>query len=108
LIAAFLAFAAAFYFIFDFEPAAPDLVIIKINGELYEEALSAQDKDVEIYNSDGKLVNIVRIKDKKASMVYAACPDKRCMKQSGGLIICLPNRVTVETGKNKRDFDIII
>ena len=84
------------------------MVIIKINGAPYAEIASAQDKDVEIYNSDGKLVNIVRIKDKKASMVYASCPDKRCMKQSGGLIICLPNRVTVETGKNKRDFDIII
>ena len=108
LIAALLAFAAAFYFIFDLPPGPGGAAVIKINGEVYAEASLDRDQDIEIYNSDGKLVNIVRIKDGKAAMVYAACPDKRCTRQTGHFIVCLPNRVTVETVKNKKDFDIII
>ena len=105
---ALLVFAAAFYFIFDLTPKNPGAAVIKVNGEIYEEVALNQDKDVEIYTGGGALANIVRIKDSKASMVYAACPDKRCMRQHGGLIVCLPNRVTVEIVKSKKDFDIII
>ena len=108
MIAAFLAFAAAFYFIFDLSPGPGAAAVIKINGEIYAEAALDRDQDVEIYDGDGKLVNIARIKDGKASIVYAACPDKRCTRQTGAFIVCLPNRVTVETVKTKKDFDIII
>ena len=108
LIAAFLVFAAAFYFVFDLTPENPGTAVIKINGEIYAEAALNQDKDVDIYNNGGTLVNIVRIKNGKAAMIYAACPDKRCMRQSGRIIVCLPGRVTVETVKKNKDFDIVI
>jgi len=108
LIAALLAFAAAFYFILDLPPGPGGAAVIKIDGEVYAKADLNQDQNVEIYNGDGELVNIVRIKDGKAAIVYASCPDKRCMRQTGPFIVCLPNRVTVEIEKNKNDFDIII
>ena len=108
MIAALLAFAAAFYFIFDLSPEPGGDAVIKIDGEVYAKADLNQDRDIEIYDGDGELVNIVRIKGKKASIVYAACPDKRCMRQTGPFIVCLPNRVTVEIEKNKNEFDIII
>ncbi len=43
--------------------------------------------------------NTLRIKDNKISMIYADCPDKRCVKQGASSImpiICLPNRVHIK------------
>ncbi len=56
---------------------------------------------------DGKVTNVVEIKDKKVSVISADCPDKICVKhreicKSGESIICLPNRVVVSIeGKNE-------
>ena len=121
LIAAFLIFAAAFYFIFDLNAKSGDTVMIKVNGKIYAEvSLNSlnEEKDVEIYLDNGVHSNTVRIKDKKAFMIYAICPDKLCMKHkpldSGGyindMIICLPNRVTIEIKNNgkSQDFDAVI
>jgi len=109
LIAGFLIFAAAFYFIFDLNPKDSEIAVIKVNGAIYEEAVLNQDKDIEIYFADGTISNIVRIKDGAVSMIYAVCPDKRCLSQNY-FIVCLPNRVTVEiTGSKKsREFDVVI
>ena len=98
-----------FYFVFDLNPGNSDTAVIKVNGKIREEVSLNQDKDVEIYRDDGTLANIVRIKDKKAFIIYANCPDKRCTRQSNNFIVCLPNRVTVEIiGKRKYEFDIVI
>ena len=108
LIAGFLIFASAFYFRVDLKPRDSEMAVIKVNGAVYEEAALNQDKDIEIYFADGTISNIVRIKDGVISMIYAACPDKRCMSQNY-FIVCLPNRVTVEiAGKKSSEFDIII
>ena len=48
--------------------------------------------------------NTIRIADHKVRMVYADCPDKRCVKQGASdmfPIICLPNRVVVEIKNDK-------
>ena len=50
--------------------------------------------------------NKIAIKDGKAYMSYADCPDKLCIKQgaiekSGTPIVCLPNRVTVSISERK-------
>lgn len=102
-------FAGAFYFVFDLNPADSGTVVIKVNGKIYAEIALNQEKDVEIYLGDGTLSNIVRIKDNKVVMIFADCPDKRCMHQTNGFIVCLPNRVTVEIiNRKKHEFDIII
>ncbi|MDD2958700.1 MAG: NusG domain II-containing protein [Lachnospiraceae bacterium] len=49
--------------------------------------------------------NVCEIKDGKAFMSESTCPDHLCMKQrsiddSGGLIVCLPNRITIEGEKS--------
>ena len=122
LIAGFLIFAVMFYFIFDLTtPAgnAGDTVVIKLNGKIYAEVSlnNYKEKDVEIYLDDGTLANTVRIQDGKVYMLYAGCPDKLCARQKpvdsqsyNKMIVCLPNRITVEiktTGKSK-DLDVII
>ncbi len=43
--------------------------------------------------------NTFQIKDSKVSMLYADCPDKRCVKQGASSrlpIICLPNQLVIE------------
>lgn len=43
--------------------------------------------------------NSVLIKGKKVRMLYADCPDKRCLRQGDSNmlpIICMPNRVMIE------------
>ena len=59
------------------------------------------DADIE-YSVRGK--NIVKIKNGKAFVSYADCPDKLCMKQgeisdADKTIVCLPNRLTVRIVK---------
>ena len=117
LIAAFLLFAAMFYFIFDLNAQTGDTAVIKVNGKIYAEVSLNEEKDVEIYSDGGALSNTVRIKDGQAFMIYANCPDGRCMKHKpvgsdslNDMIVCLPNRVTVEIKSSTRlkDFDAVI
>lgn len=121
LIAAFLIFAVMFYFIFDLSSPTGDTVVIKLNGIIYAEVSLNENKDIEIYPDNGassNIINTVRIQDKKVFMIYADCPDKLCMKHKpvdsdsdvNDMIVCLPNRVTVEiksSGKSK-EFDAVI
>jgi len=118
LIAVLLIFAVMFYFIFDLSPQTGNTVVIKLNGKIYEEISLSQDKDVEIYLDDGTLLNIIQIKNKKASVIYANCPDKLCVKHKpidsessvNDMIVCLPNRVTVEIKSNNKskEYDAVI
>ena len=53
--------------------------------------------------------NTLEIKDGKAHMISATCPDHLCMKQkaideNGGTIVCLPNKVVIE-GEKAADSD---
>lgn len=57
--------------------------------------------------------NVLIVKDGKADMTLADCPDQLCVKQnaiskSGETIICLPNKVVVTIlGNRKSDVDAI-
>ena len=69
---------------------------ITVNGEEYGTYSLAEDQVISIGET-----NICEIKDGKVSMTYADCPDHLCIKQgaidaSGGMIVCLPNKVTIE------------
>ena len=56
--------------------------------------------------------NILVIKEKKAYLIEADCPDKLCVKQGkiskcNQCITCLPNKLTVTIESNNSDVDII-
>ncbi len=73
-----------------------DFVEITSEGKLYAEL--PLDKDTQILVKGG---NTVTIKDRKAYVTFADCPDKLCIKQGeigekGGAIVCLPNKMTVK------------
>jgi len=72
------------------------------------------DTDTEIRIGDGSTYNILVIKDGKAEVTEASCPDKLCVHQGkvhydGQSIICLPNKVVVEiVGGEQSKVDAVV
>ena len=59
---------------------------------------------------NGKVTNVVEIKDKKVSVSAADCPDKICVNhreisKSGESIICLPNKVVISIEGENEEVD---
>ena len=72
-------------------------VTIKVDGEMKGTYSLLEEQEIEINNGS----NILLIKDGKADMIEADCPDLLCVKQRAisknhENIICLPNKVVVE------------
>lgn len=72
-------------------------VVVKINGAI--EGTYDLNDDRKILINDGS--NVLVIKNGKADMIEADCPDKLCVEQrtiskNNESIICLPNEVVVE------------
>ena len=79
-------------------------VRITVDGEEYGTYSLATDQTIQINDT-----NICEIKDGKAHMISATCPDHLCMKQkaideNGGTIVCLPSKVVIE-GEKAADSD---
>lgn len=90
---ALLVWLAARFFL----PKNNVMIRITIDGELYGEYSLNEDQEIAIGDT-----NICRIEDGKVKMIEATCPDQLCMHQkavdaSGGMIICLPNKVVIES-----------
>ena len=71
-------------------------VTVKVNGELKGTYSLAEDQTIEINGG----TNILQIKNGKADMTEADCPDQLCVNQraisrQGESIICLPHKVVV-------------
>lgn len=89
--------AAAFLLHNVLKDSSAGTAVIKVNGKI--EGTYPLNEDQEIKINDGS--NILRIRNGKAKMIEADCPDQLCVHQkavsaSGESIICLPNRVIVE------------
>lgn len=69
---------------------------ITVNGREYGTYSLGKDQVISINET-----NVCEIKDGRATMIEANCPDQLCMSQpsitaEGGFIICLPNTVFIE------------
>lgn len=103
LIVALLIFAGAIYFTYQLlnkaELKGNERVTVTVEGEEYGSYALNMDATIEI---QGKLgINTLEIKEGKAKMVDADCPDQICVNHlaishSNDLIICLPNEIIVE------------
>ena len=90
--------AAALVWLFCFRPAGGQ-VEITIDGEPYKTFALSQEITEEIHSGEGA-TNILIIREGKAQMQSASCPDGICVDHApifreGESIVCLPNRVVV-------------
>ena len=90
-----------------------DSVTVTVDGTTYGTYALSNDVTVEIKNADGVVTNILIIKDGKAHVEYASCPDGICVahkpiSREGESIVCLPNRVviTVVSSESSNEPDI--
>ncbi len=86
-----------------------DRVRVMINGE--KEAEYSLDKDITVSLNGG--TNTLIIKDGKARISEADCPDKICVSQGwvsrmGECITCLPNKLVVEVIKTSDTVDLVV
>lgn len=75
-------------------------VVVEIDGVVFGTYDLNEDRTVEIVNSEKKITNILVIKDKKADVIEADCPDLLCVHQKSisnenESIVCLPNKVVI-------------
>lgn len=91
---------------------------VKVSVNNKEYGIYSLDKDQTITIGEGSWQNILVIKNGKANMTKADCPDKICVNHAaiskkGETIVCLPHKVVVEvineadTQKNENQIDII-
>lgn len=108
IIAAALAiFAAVFY---TREKPEGGTVTVTVSGKEYGTYDLTKDQEIPIIIA-GKETNHLIIKDCKADVTEADCPDQICVDQKsiskeGETIVCLPNKVVIEVkGADASDFD---
>ncbi len=74
-----------------------DTVVVTVDGEEYARLPLNKDTELTITSDNG--TNVLVIKDGKAFISEASCPDKICVKTGNAdeikSIVCLPNKVTV-------------
>lgn len=109
LIAAVLAMSVIFLGVHFFRPQQKNgMAVVTIDGEEFGSWPLSENHTVEI--GDG---NRLVIKDGKADMVWADCPDKLCVNQraisrGGESIICLPNKVVISiVGGEEQEVDAV-
>lgn len=110
LIVVVLLVAGAAYGVHEFSGSnGADTVTVKVDGKV--EGTYPLNKDQKIKINGG--TNILTIKNGKAKMTDADCPDQLCVHQKAASknhesIICLPNKVVVEVdGSEESEFDAV-
>jgi hypothetical protein len=89
--------------------------VIEVDGEKQERielVQGSKEQTIEIKQKNGQ-VNIVRIKDGKAKMLDANCPDKFCLhmpetRTPNMNIICIPNRVFILIEGENDELDRVV
>ena len=109
LIGSILVVAVALFLVFYLNRKPGDMVIVSVDGVVTAELPLDKDTEYLIETESGE--NLLVIKDGKASITEASCPDQVCVHQreiqnDTELIICLPNRVIVEIqGESASELD---
>ncbi|ANQ53325.1 hypothetical protein XJ44_02155 [Thermosipho affectus] len=75
------------------------IFVVKVNGELYLKL--TKPGAYKIKDNNGKVLSIVHFDGEKAWITDSTCPLKICEKtgkiDKGGKIICVPNKIVVES-----------
>ncbi len=107
-LAVFVLLAVALFFLL-YSREEGDRVRVTVDGVLV--AQYPLDEDITVTLNGG--TNTLVIKDGKAAIVDADCPDKTCVKEGwvsrmGECITCLPNKVVVEVIKLGDSVDLVV
>ena len=87
-------------------------ITITVDGEKYGTYSLLEEQMITV--GEGEHVNVITVKDGKAHMMNASCPDQLCVNQNAicydkQSIICLPNKVVITvTSDSDSDVDLII
>ncbi len=88
------------------------VAVVTVNGKETAEYSLSEDREIRLENGEG--YNILIIKDGKADIVEASCPDHVCVDQrsiskTGEAITCLPNKtvITVKGAEEGTDVDFV-
>lgn len=81
-------------------PREEAAVVVKVDGAVYRECSLWEEQTLTIETGSDQY-NILEIRDGQADMTEASCPDRLCVEQKeisrqGEMLVCLPNKVTVE------------
>ena len=85
-------------------------VVIKVDGEVYGRYSLDEDQEIDI-KIDGKVTNVLVIRNHEADMTEADCPDQLCVHQKAiskdhETIVCLPNQVVAEVKNPKENNEL--
>ncbi len=112
LLVLLLAVGAFLFLFFRFSGKDAATVRVEVEGKLYAEYPLSEDREVTIRGKDGG-TDLLVIKEGKAFVAEASCPDHLCMKmgkieRSGESVICLPNQVVITvTNASEAEVDMV-
>ncbi len=112
LVAALLVLAAAGFVLFNAFKQAGDYAVVSVDGS--EVARYPLDKELETDIITVSGTNTLVIKEGKASVSSASCPDLICVghreiSNVGETIVCLPNKVVISIEKaNDDELDLAV
>ncbi len=89
------------------------VAVVTVNGVETAEYSLSEDREIRLESENGGY-NILVIKDGKADITEASCPDHVCVDQraiskTGEAITCLPNKtvITIEGASESADVDLV-
>ena len=111
IIGSILLFAFIFVLIIKLTQKEGKYVVVIFNQSEKSRYLLDEDLEVELSFGDDKY-NILVIKDGKASIKSASCPDQICVRQRsiskvGETITCLPNKTVIKIVGDKSEVDVV-
>ena len=101
--------AAAGLLLFVFNREQGSTVSVKVDGIQIASYPLAEDREVPIKTGDNdEHINVLVIKDGKASISEADCPDKICVETRavsyvGETVVCLPHKLVIEITNQNAD-----
>ena len=108
LIGVILAVIISSFFLVNLFKKEGAYVIVRVDGAQVAKYYLTDEGEYELNGG----TNVLRIKDGKAYLVSANCPDHLCVKQgkicqTGETITCLPNRLTVTVYGADGDVELV-
>ena len=104
----------SFFFMRAPSPGAKKTAIVKVDGKIVKEIPFTRENVGKLFVIESKYGrNVIEMEADRVHVIEADCPDKLDVKQGyiereGEMIVCLPNRMTIEIREEKDDLDAVV